>query len=1091
MSWNLSQITLSRSQREIANDLEQWLLKQDSPITKAIVALRSGTLNEFDDDAMRQLERAIVTHYSPFKKAVERLRLLCKIVDFINLTNENPVPNPRIPNLHLRPANPFSSDLPSVLQLVRGWRAAIASEMERAAQNHLNASFEFQIGRLLTSAIVHGALLDSALLVAFIKSLHEGQKRLFIIHKRLTVELSISWQGEANSEHRLWYPDGLTAMLIAKLPEQCLAQVLQKTQDDSLLESLILDNELVCSDEQLRKLIWQCISEYFKAILSRDKHHPRPKSLNHMIKSVHLELQTRLPMVLTNYAARKLISHSPSTKVIARLNGWAIPNDLEKASSTIETTAPEKPTDPKSALSVTTFNQTEDNLDDIEPHWLANIRAVFNVKDQTTASKKIIQLRQELANQLNKSQIEACFVGFADSLIHTSSAAGNKLAITTAKAYFICVAKRLGGRLGDASPETFEPEILENLYSDILEDADQASGQNKQKRYIARALNEFHHYLAREFNIPRIDAREVLGHGKGLVPVDANFIQLDEYERIFNALPAFVKSKHSTIPAQDKLGRVAQLIFMLAFKCGLRRMEVLKLKSVDLNEANPSELLIRPSEARRLKTKSSTRKLPLYALLSEEELTLLKDWKVERATQHPENAPVHEQFLFGIPELTTLGMVEVISQDLLFPIIHDAMRSMTQDNTLRFHHLRHSFACWTMMRLMLSDLPKIPILFPKHPKSQDYLNESSTFRQKLYGNSELTRKNVYAVASLLGHSGPEISLEHYIHCCDVLLAIWLEQDLIATTKNTIRIQSFQAVSTAYRWVKNSSYYTAYQLTKKRWPFLNKKSTLKERTKPKRDEKKINVNTLLDDEDIFNKVYKLLREHAINSTTIEDLAIELKLPEDFAIRAVAEMKLIAAMRVGKGTKGYRHRMENIVTDRRSPNATKYIDCPVSPRKADDAAVAAKLTPKLLSFMKNEPGACEQVFSYYLNNTWQTSNELIFKNPQEPSLAENFLDFLGMLGIEKASSNFIFYHESVNSPSKMKWKKVLKLKPSHTFKMIQPPMKNKTTEQWLGIKPVFAKFDNHGQIRDSEPEASIAFRYLMVMGATIFLALNKAK
>ena len=877
MSWNLSQITLSKSQREIAVDFEQWLLKQDLPITKVIAGLRSGTLNEFDDDAMRQLERSIVSHYSPFKKAFERLRLLCKIVDFINLTNENPLPNPRIPNLHLRPTNPFSSDLLSVLQLVRGWRAAIASEMEGAAQNHLSDSIEFQLGRLLTSAIVHGALLDSALLVAFIKSLHEESKRLFIIHKRLTVELSISWQGVANSEHRLWYPDGLTAMLIAKLPEQCLAQILQKTQDESLLESLIRDNELVCSDEQLRKFIWQCISEYLKTILTRDKHHPRPKSLNHMIKSVHLELQTRLPMVLTNYAARKLISHSPSTKVIARLNGWTIPNDLEKVSSTNVKIASEKPADPKAALTVTTFNQTEDNLEDIEPHWLANIRAVFNVKDHPAASKKIIQLKQELTTQLNKSQIEACFVGFADSLIHTSSAAGNKLAITTAKAYFICVAKRLGGRLGDSSPETFEPEILENLYTEILEDADQASGQQKQKRYIARALNEFHHYLVREFNIPTINAREVLGHGKGLVPVDANFLQLDEYERIFNALPAFVKLKHSTIPAQDKLGRLAQLVFMLAFKCGLRRMEVLKLKSVDLNEANPSELLIRPSAARRLKTKSSTRKLPLYALLSDEELTLLKVWKVERANQHPENAPVHEQFLFGIPELTALGMPEVVSQDLLFPIIHDAMRSVTQDNTLRFHHLRHSFACWTMMRLMLSDVPKIPILFPKQPKSQDYLNESSAFRQKLYGNSELTRKNIYAVASLLGHSGPEISLEHYIHCCDVLLAIWLEQDLVATPKNTIRVQSFKAVSTAYRWVKNSSYYTAYQLTKKRWPFLNKKTKLKELTKPSSDVNRITSDNLLDDADIINKVYKLLREHAVNFTPIEDLAVELRLP----------------------------------------------------------------------------------------------------------------------------------------------------------------------------------------------------------------------
>ena len=204
-----------------------------------------------------------------------------------------------------------------------------------------------------------------------------------------------------------------------------------------------------------------------------------------------------------------------------------------------------------------------------------------------------------------------------------------------------------------------------------------------------------------------------------------------------------------------------------------------------------------------------------------------------------------------------------------------------------------------------------------------------------------------------------------------------------------------------------------------------------------------------------------------------------------------MKSIAAMRVGKGTKGQRHRMENIVTDRRSPNATKYIDCPVSPKKSEDVAVLAKLSPKLLSLMRNKPVFCQEVFSHYLNNTWRTSNELIFKNPAKPSEAKQFIKFLEKLGIAQTSIYFIFYHDAVDSPAKMKWKKALKLKTGDTIKNIQPPMKNKTTEQWLGIRPVFAKFDNQGQTRDSEPEASIAFRYLMVMGATIFLALKTLK
>ena len=41
-----------------------------------------------------------------------------------------------------------------------------------------------------------------------------------------------------------------------------------------------------------------------------------------------------------------------------------------------------------------------------------------------------------------------------------------------------------------------------------------------------------------------------------------------------------------------------------------------------------------------------------------------------------------------------------------------------------------------------------------------------------------------AVASLLGHSGPSVSMEHYIHCMDWLLNAFLAQSLLMRVPST-------------------------------------------------------------------------------------------------------------------------------------------------------------------------------------------------------------------------------------------------------------------------------------------------------------------
>lgn len=168
--------------------------------------------------------------------------------------------------------------------------------------------------------------------------------------------------------------------------------------------------------------------------------------------------------------------------------------------------------------------------------------------------------------------------------------------------------------------------------------------------------------------------QEVFGLARGLVPVDANLISYDEYQRALHYID------EST--SDPSLKRVARIILILAFRCGLRRMEMLGLRIDDLQEREHAELFIRPSAYRQLKTKSSTRRIPLALLMGPKDLDFIGKWKEHRIQKHRASGQDH---LFSIPELN----FDPVPEDTIIPIIHAAIREASGDPSLHLHHLRH------------------------------------------------------------------------------------------------------------------------------------------------------------------------------------------------------------------------------------------------------------------------------------------------------------------------------------------------------------------------------------------------------------------
>ncbi len=1055
-AWQLQDISLSEDQISVAYKLFDWLTYQQGDLANA---LRQGAGGEFSPEEMRVLEHEIIKKFTPLPEAERYLRVLCKVVDAINHQSTPKLPTPQIPQLVARPKNPFSEGLANALTRTRQWWKVLNQTGQNPkVPNH--STLDHDVGLLFSSAVIHGGLTDANLLIALARALATFPASSILLENTLVIQLSVSWQGEAASEHRLWFADHLTGTLILKVAGDKFSNLHPGCASGAQ------------TDKALRAQIWSHIQRYFKttSLVKSD----RPSSLGMMLETVRTDFQSRIPMVLANYARRHLVSHSLPITIIERICNVTNPNRNLLVSM--------DESNQDSHDLITQQNQTSLDMAEIEPHWLRKYRRVF------ATHKQLPTIRKALAQiTTDPNSPERCFQDFSLHLVSARSASGNMLAASTASSYLIMVAKRLGGRLENVSPVTLSAESLEDLYQEILQDADQDGEFRGLRRRIAKALREFHHFLVQRHQFAPINVRDVLGIGKGLLPVDANLITWDEYEAIKDAIPETILRMHPTFPATNKLGKALQLIFMLSFKCGLRRMEVLMLTCADFAEHDPAELLIRPSEARRLKTKSSTRKIPLYALLDQSDIDDLRQWKKSRlimdtppSKQSAANASnPKNNFLFHIPEFGN----SVLTQDMVFPIIHAAMRSVTGDDSLHFHHLRHSFASWTFLRLMLADMPEVQDLFPKHPKTSAILTDSRSFRTKLYVRDSMTRRHTYAVASLMGHSGPEISLEHYIHTCDILLRLALSRDESTPLIKPIRLQAARPKSTIYRWLAKGVGYVPYQMAKRsgHFPVRKTKITSPPVAAPVAGTPKITVHPVLSD-DMFGKAWDMIFQNTFHGKPLAELCQSHGMPEDMATRMLDKATRISEMRAQTGNKGYRHRMMRLAFDRRTPEKTVRLPCPEPPRTKMEKEISARLAKSLTALMKQEPQLCQSVFSYYLDNVWSNLGFVVFRDYLHPESAMEFIRFLKAIGIKKSQMKLISFDQAERSQYIPRWRTMLNLSASYPVAKINDGKPHIKAKKWLAIMPIFTDPTKTNE-DEQEAKGSNAFHYLMVMGVAV--------
>lgn len=276
--------------------------------------------------------------------------------------------------------------------------------------------------------------------------------------------------------------------------------------------------------------------------------------------------------------------------------------------------------------------------------------------------------------------------------------------------------------------------------------------------YLAMYIQQLE--LVEGFYASAIDKR-----GKS-AKVSANVVSVPQMERLLQYLHA--AGEHYTD---------AILVLCLGFYSGTRRSEAEYIRVSDfemLAAADGTEISVKivPTKARDLKSQVGTRTIHLNAFWPKQWLSLL----------------VQKLQLARAAGVSKTDLVFDNSVGKQFAFISQLLRAYLADETFVFHSLRHSFVCWQYYRLVLQPRINQNTVAHLHCFAHEYFSAQTcqAVRKKL-GLPAVTRKSVYALCALVGHSDPQITFGSYLHLRDLYLYLLMSDGLSIKQKALSRL----------------------------------------------------------------------------------------------------------------------------------------------------------------------------------------------------------------------------------------------------------------------------------------------------------------
>jgi len=226
--------------------------------------------------------------------------------------------------------------------------------------------------------------------------------------------------------------------------------------------------------------------------------------------------------------------------------------------------------------------------------------------------------------------------------------------------------------------------------------------------------------------------------------VNANLVSFEEIDLLSAIYSDAGLTRHNL---------VQQVVVSLGFYCGMRASEIFNLRLRDVERDDVFE--IRNHDFGSPKSAYSHRKVSVVSFFPPHQLELFKKLVELRMMESPNNQNVRFIVKLGGAAYKASTMTQEIVEILW---------GITGDKSIRFHHLRHSFATWTLTRLLSTSYPH---LIDRNIRALKHDAFSAEQCKKLAGvllyDGHKMQFPLSAIRERLGHADESTTLTSYFH----------------------------------------------------------------------------------------------------------------------------------------------------------------------------------------------------------------------------------------------------------------------------------------------------------------------------------------
>lgn len=272
--------------------------------------------------------------------------------------------------------------------------------------------------------------------------------------------------------------------------------------------------------------------------------------------------------------------------------------------------------------------------------------------------------------------------------------------------------------------------------------------------YIAERLNSLHKFASKKYQLAPL-SEDIMSRERQRPHVRANYISEVAFNQFLLSL------------ARRQIAGNARLvvIYIVAFRAGLRLSEILKLRLKDIERSLALWIYIRDTKLDDGKTESATRKIPLGVLLTKEERERVDSYLGQLWGGM-------KRHVDALAFASDYGDLIPLSTDEVTGPLTDGLEHLTGQK-YTFHHLRHS----ALSRLQLVLHCQVLGLH-QLPGWRHFMPWTKWRCARIYltiTNRSTTQSDYWALAQLAGHQTPETTLNNYLHFSDWVSAAYLQQ----------------------------------------------------------------------------------------------------------------------------------------------------------------------------------------------------------------------------------------------------------------------------------------------------------------------------